>query len=902
MKNYYLVCLILFNVFFIVENGYSQNPLANSKYATPVQDFISSKKENFKLTSNDVSDLYVNKEVFTEKTKTTQIYVNQRYQGIAIHNAISTISIKDNKGLYYANRFVNNISKKINTSTPFINSEQAINKAAAYFNLGSIKGLQFIETIDKKDIYSKSNVSQENIPVELVYFQMPDGSLKLSWNLSIYTLDSKHWWSVRVDAITGSILDVSDWVVSCSFGGNHAEHGIIKKASVRNNEKFTLFKNSSMVADGSQYNILPLPAETPDSGTIQLISDPSNSIASPFGWHDDNGIAGAEYTITKGNNVIAQLDDDGNDGIGYSPDGGASLNFNFPVDFSTQEPVDYKNAALTNLFYMNNMMHDIWFQYGFNTASGNFQKKHYSGGRGAGDPVFADGQDASAYNNANFGTPPDSTSPRMQMFLWDTFGTITPPIAINNGPLSGDYGGNPATFGADYPTDAAPITADVVLVEDDNSGGTSTDPNDACDVITNASALVGKIAILRRGDCEFGFKVLAAETAGAIAVIVVNNVVEDPINMAAGAVGGTVTIPSIIVTQADGEAIITELNSSTVNVTMGSTSSGLRDGDFANGIIAHEYGHGISNRLTGGAVNVDCLQNNEQMGEGWSDWIALMLTMKASDLPETQRLMFNYVLPGGQDGSRLSPYSTDFGINNYTYAATNDDSVWYTDAADNPVLRNEGVHYIGFVWCTALWDLSWAYIEKYGFDPDLFNGTGGNNKVMQLVMDGMKLQPCSPGYVDGRDALLAADIALTGGENQCMIWEVFAKRGLGFGAAQGDAVSMIDQTESFVMPTEGDLVAPFTLANCTTLSSKTFNSQDYKIYPNPVNSVLTINTNKSLGDVTITLVDLNGRLVLSKKATLLGEISLNISALQSGLYILNIKGEFINTNEKIIKN
>ncbi len=75
-----------------------------------------------------------------------------------------------------------------------------------------------------------------------------------------------------------------------------------------------------------------------------------------------------------------------------------------------------------------------------------------------------------------------------------------------------------------------------------------------------------------------------------------------------------------------------------------------------------------------------------------------------------------------------------------------------------------------------LWDLSWAYIDKYGFDPDLYYGTGGNNKVMQLVIDGLKLQPCSPGFVDGRDAILAADTALTGGEDQCLIWEVFAQK------------------------------------------------------------------------------------------------------------------------------
>ena len=61
------------------------------------------------------------------------------------------------------------------------------------------------------------------------------------------------------------------------------------------------------------------------------------------------------------------------------------------------------------------------------------------------------------------------------------------------------------------------------------------------------------------------------------------------------------------------------------------------DGDFDNGIIIHEYGHGISNRLTGGAANSNFLQNSEQMGEGWSDFYGLLLTMKDTDQGSDRR-------------------------------------------------------------------------------------------------------------------------------------------------------------------------------------------------------------------------------------------------------------------------
>jgi hypothetical protein len=62
------------------------------------------------------------------------------------------------------------------------------------------------------------------------------------------------------------------------------------------------------------------------------------------------------------------------------------------------------------------------------------------------------------------------------------------------------------------------------------------------------------------------------------------------------------------------------------------------------------------------------------------------------------------------------------------------------------------------------------------------------------------LQPCSPGFVDGRDAILAADVALYGGANECLIWEAFSKRGLGFSASQGSSGSKSDGTEAFDKP------------------------------------------------------------------------------------------------------
>ena len=867
--------LILFFLFSTVI--FSQTDLSNSPYQNIINTYLSVERENLNLLETDYQDIQINNEVFSKSTRITHLYLNQRYQGIPVYNAISNVGIKDNNIFNFKANFISDISNKVNVVSPVLNPEEAITAAANHFGINNLN-TQLISEENGTFTYTSSISSRSNIPVFLVYNQNNNGSLSLAWNLSIQESDGKHWWSVRVDAINGEILDFNDWTLSCNFECKHAEKFTVKNKKVNS---VNIFKKPAIINDGSTYNVISLPDESPNHGNFQLLSEPASLNASPLGWHDTDGFSGPEFTITRGNNVWAQEDVDGSNGTGYSPDGTNVLNFNFDTNLE-QSPLGYQDTSLTNLFYLNNMMHDIWYNYGFDEASGNFQQNNYGNGGLGGDFVFADGQDGSGLNNATFGTPPDGGNPGMTMFLWSPSGPIGNPLAINNGILSGDYAGISAAFGGTL--SSSPITADLVLSQDftlDN-----VDANDACDLITNGAALNGKIAVIRRGQCEFGTKILAVENLGAIAVIMVNNEAGDPITMGAGADGGSVTIPAIMVSQSDGEAIIDELeNGATLNASLIAAGPFQKDGSLDSGIVAHEYGHGISNRLTGGPSAAGCLNNTEQMGEGWSDWFALMVTMKATDIAETGRGVATYSI--GQDisggGIRPLPYSTNFSVNNATYADISNLSI---------------PHGVGFVWATMLWDLTWAYVDKYGFDEDLINGTGGNNKVMQLVLDGLKLQPCNPGFVDGRDALLEADIALTGGVDQCLIWAVFAKRGLGFGADQGSPNNVNDQIENFDSPPEDDP----SLENCSTLSANEFEINNYKIFPNPTNSELTIKVNKDFGEVEIMLIDINGREVYNTSTILNNQFKVDVRNLQEGLYVLKIKSEVGSINEKIIIN
>ena len=843
-------------------------------FSSSINTYLNSNQSELSLQSQDIEDIVVDRHSYSKSMDVENVYVVQKYQGIEIFNSVSSFAIKNGQVKNASLSFSKDVSQKVNTTTPAISAATAIGNAALELGINSPVNLELLETTSVNSfVYSNGSISLENIPVKLVFQKMEDGSLQLAWDLSIYVLDASHYYSVRVDAVTGSIINLGDWVVSCSFG-EHKDN-----SDLSDTENSVLFSKEDLTMasfnDDAVYRVYPLPFQSPDDGESSISINPSlQGNGSPLGWHDTDGVAGPEFTTTRGNNVWAQEDENGNNGTGSSPEGTAELIFDFEFDF-TQDPALSLDASITNLFYLNNMLHDIFYEYGFDEASGNFQQNNYGNGGNGNDYVFADAQDGSGTNNANFATPGDGAKPRMQMFLWDGAVTSGPLLTINDGPLAGDYEGVPAAFGGEINT----LTEDLILVEDDPSG--TSDTNDACDEITNGSDLSGKIAVIRRGECEFGFKALAAQNEGAVAVIMVNNVAGDAITMAGGAVGEQVTIPLFMVSDTDGENIIAELLTETVNATINGVTVGpMIDASLDNEIIAHEYGHGISNRLTGGGNNTGCLNNAEQMGEGWSDYLGLIITMKVGDQADDGRGMATYSAGQGLDGGgiRQYKYSRDMIENPLTYS-------------DLPATGGQ-VHAVGTIWATMLWDLTWDLIDVYGYDEDMFNGTGGNNIAMQLVLDGMKLQPCAPGFESGRDAIIEADELAYGGENKCLIWETFARRGLGFGATQGSSASVTDGTAAFDIPVDCENLG----INDTNLDNK------FIIYPNPSNGNINIKPLLDFGDANVSIYDINGRKVYNTDVNLQNTVSINAQNLSSGMYIMQIEGADYSHTAKLIIN
>jgi len=839
---------------------------------------FSGQRSKLGLSATDLNNPAVTSAYTEAGSSVTHVYLRQRHQGIEVYGAEADLHLnKANKMVSLHSNFVSGVAAQARATAPTLTAAQAVTAAASVLNLGAPSNLTIKQEGQPEVgmVFNEGGISLEPIPVKLMYQARPSGELVLVWDVTIAPKKGDHYWNVRVDAATGQLVDKTDYTVSEPLDFRALTQRSLATATWPN------VTTAAKTATPNSYGVWPLTVESPIHGAREVVSNPADGTYSPFGWHDTNGTAGAEYTITRGNNVHAYEDRANTNTPGYSPDGGADLIFDYALD-QNAVPQTSQDAAITNLFYWNNLMHDVMAYKGFDEVSGNFQSKNYSGTGLGQDYVRAEAQDGSDVNNANFSTPADGSRPRMQMYLWKG----TPPSSIKvdaPSPAAGTYNAVPATFGKTIRANV-PLTGQFVLVNDASATSLGcTAP------FANAAAMAGKIAVLDRGSCDFSDKVRNAKLAGARAVVVVNNVATAPIAMGPGADTTNTGIPSVMISLADGNVLKAAL--AVNSAVTGSLNIGVapldRDGDYDNGVVAHEYGHGISTRLTGGPANANCLPNNtgyETMGEGWSDFFGLWMTTKPGDKGETPRGVGTYLSYQSATGAgiRRKLYSTDFTVNNHTYA--------YLGTATD---KYSETHDVGEVWCAMLWDMNWALVRKYGYNTDLKAKTGGNNIALKLVLDGCKLQPCTPGFVDGRNAILKADSLYNNAANASLIWQVFARRGLGYSAVQGSSKSVGDNTAAYDLP-----------ANVLS-TQKQLSEEVLAVYPNPANDQLTVRMLVSSRlPVQVSLLTVLGATVQQAEvaASVMQQqgVQLHTTTLANGIYLVKINSSEGMITKKIV--
>jgi hypothetical protein len=544
--------------------------------------------------------------------------------------------------------------------------------------------------------------------------------------------------------------------------------------------------------DGPQGNATsPLPGGLPNGYSVPFIAPSLVTLSSltSVGVTDDWLPVGA--TETLGNNVDAYADITAPDGFtpgtDFRADATAPSAFDRIFDTEVEPGANeaQRKAAVTQLFYNINFWHDWYYAGGFDEAAHNAQAVNFGRGGVQGDPIRGEAQDSSGLDNANMSTPADGARPRMQMYLWNFSTariTVTTPTASTNTNVGVASGWGVTNF--DIP-DTTTMVRGV--------------PNDACAALTGGP-YTGLIVVVDRGTCGFSPKAAIVEAAGAAGVVIANVASSGAPTVPPGmglTAGFPANIPAVSLNLADGDALRALLDAGPVTGGLNRVTK-LRDGDFDNQVMAHEWGHYISNRLVFNANGLG-LNISRGLGEGWADTHALLMTVREGDDLEPTNTTWNgvYSVSGyaafnssrGNPyyyGIRRYPYSTDMTKNPMTFQHIGDGNALPVGPPINANgLANSQVHNTGTVWATMLWECFAALLrDTQGGSPRLsFNQA--RDRWRDYLVAAYKLTPANPTLLEARDALLAA--ALAGDPTDYALFaQAFAKRGAGVFAVGPD--------------------------------------------------------------------------------------------------------------------
>jgi hypothetical protein len=508
----------------------------------------------------------------------------------------------------------------------------------------------------------------------------------------------------------------------------------------------------------------------------------------------------AEDTFTFGNNVNAYSDRNGaGEGGIISPTNGWQDNSSdlradvtgartfdrkYNLDLAPNSSPDQIKAAVTQIFYTNNWLHDFWYNSGFTETAGVAQLSNYGRGGAERDPLLVEAQDAAdsgQSNNANMSPLADGTSPRMQMYVWTGVGnrtlTTTPAVAIADSIGASGYG--PQEF--DLPSTALILANDgsTAVMTGTTGPGSVTD---ACQALP--ADVAGKVVVADRGGCNFPVKSVSAQNAGAVGIIVINNAAGNAAP-SPGGVDQSVRIPLLGISKEDGDKLKAAMMAGAVTAALKRGPETMRDGTIDNTIVAHEWGHYFHHRL------IQCSSPScNGMSEGWGDFVALMLSIRESDTFDngktyalSQYSTAGFSRDGAYFGIRRAPYSKSKMKNPFTFGHIRQMSTLPTGVPLAPAgMDMSEVHNVGEIWAQVLFEAYANLIEanRTANPPIPFAET--QRHMADYIVTGMKAVAVEPTFIEQRDAILAAAYASKRLDDFSALAKGFADRGFGVSA------------------------------------------------------------------------------------------------------------------------
>jgi hypothetical protein len=239
------------------------------------------------------------------------------------------------------------------------------------------------------------------------------------------------------------------------------------------------------------------------------------------------------------------------------------------------------------------------------------------------------------------------------------------------------------------------------------------------------------------------------------------------------------------------------------------------DGDYDMGVIGHEYGHMIENRMIGKG-NVRSGHHAGAMGESHGDLFGMEYVNSNGFAPTSDE---NRYAVGVYDTGNKQRAIRNYGMNFPTSGGIPEpgkqlmiDALNFSDMGYD--VTGPQVHADGEIWSKTNFAIRQLLIDKYdddypaddqelqtecaeGFMPA--HRCPGNRRWIQLVFDAMLLMPTNPSMLQARDAALMADMMRFGGANQKELWLGYARQGMGVNAASSNTTANtdIDPTPDF---------------------------------------------------------------------------------------------------------
>jgi extracellular elastinolytic metalloproteinase len=388
-----------------------------------------SNPEKFGINLQDIQTMHVSDSVPSAKRGVHHVYLTQKLSGIPIHNSrlSALVQTSESKRQHYSrysrrkllqevgsekdsennwiegsdvlvlrpsasSSLVKDAAKCINMNEPLLTPEDAVSFAARSILAVGTKALNLTVKEGNAETFSNpthmvifeshDGVSMNAIQCQLAFWSVAECDIRLAWEVTARP-NNTHWLQMLVDAKDGTPLHVSNFV---------------RGASSFSAVPYPIENPCPSCPSYSKDLSESVSFDTNDIEPLSLASNPEWEESSPNGWLMIDGIL---YNETRGNNIRAAYNISEEATLIFDRLSGETAKATNPelsvFDYSYQnimsdDPSRWREAAIVNVFYWCNIMHDILYQYGFDEPSGNFQEENFGLGGIGGDSVVVEVQ------------------------------------------------------------------------------------------------------------------------------------------------------------------------------------------------------------------------------------------------------------------------------------------------------------------------------------------------------------------------------------------------------------------------------------------------------------------------------------------------------------------------------